>query len=73
MGAVGNRNLGIAHNISLQILKAKPVKGMSVRRCMKKCSRSEHYLKEVILLGSFLCVSPKYDTYKSFIIYNKIN
>lgn len=53
IGAAGNRNLRVARNIALQILKAKPVKGVSLRRRMKKCSRSESHLRELLLVGNF--------------------
>ena len=49
----GNRNLRVARNIALQILKARHTKGLSLRRKMKKCHRSEQYLKETMLVGNF--------------------
>lgn len=53
IGAASNRNLRVARNIALQILKAKPIKGMSYRRQMKKCFRSDSYLRELLLVGNF--------------------
>jgi predicted transposase YbfD/YdcC len=53
IGAASNRNLRIARNIALQILKAKPIKGMSYRRQMKRCYRSDNYLRELLLIGNF--------------------
>ncbi len=53
IGAASNRNLRVARNIALQMLKAKPVKGMSYRRRMKKCSRSDNNLRELLLVGNF--------------------
>lgn len=53
IGAASNRNLRVARNIALQMLKAKPVKGMSYRRQMKKCARSDAKLREFLLVGNF--------------------
>ena len=53
IGAASNRNLRIARNIALQILKTRPIKGMSYRRQMKKCYRSDTYLRELLLVGNF--------------------
>ncbi|NBV99773.1 MAG: hypothetical protein EBR67_09765, partial [Proteobacteria bacterium] len=47
------RNLWIAKNIALQKIKSKPVKGMSYRRQMKKCARSDQYLKDLLIVGNF--------------------
>lgn len=53
ISAASNKNLRVARNIALQILKAKPIKGMSYRRRMKKCSRSDTHLRELLLIGNF--------------------
>ena len=53
ISAKSNRNLRIARNIALQMLKSKPVKGMSYIRQMKKCARSDQYLKDFLIVGNF--------------------
>jgi predicted transposase YbfD/YdcC len=53
IGAGSNRNLRIARNIALQILKAQPDKKVSYKRQMKRCYRSDKYLKEALLVGNF--------------------
>jgi predicted transposase YbfD/YdcC len=53
IGPSSNRNLRIARNIALQMLKAKPIKGLSYRRQMKRCYRSDNRLRELLLVGNF--------------------
>lgn len=53
IGAASNKNLRMARNIALQMLKAKPVKGMSFRRRMKQCSRSTTHLQNLLVIGNF--------------------
>lgn len=53
ISARSNRVLRVARTIALQILKADPTKGMSIRRKKRKCGRSIDYLKEVLLVGKF--------------------
>jgi len=51
--ANSNRNLRVARNIALQILKAQPKKKVSYKRQMKRCYRSDSYLRETLLVGNF--------------------
>ena len=48
-----NRNLRVARNIALQLLRAEKTKGLSLRRKMKRCHRNEDFLREILLVGNF--------------------
>lgn len=49
----GNKNLRVARNIALQLLKADKTHNISIRRKMNRCRRSEEFLKKVLLIGNF--------------------
>jgi predicted transposase YbfD/YdcC len=53
ISAKANKNLRVARNIALQILKVKDTEGLSIRKKMKKCDRSEDYLRKVLSVGNF--------------------
>jgi predicted transposase YbfD/YdcC len=53
ISARSNKILRVARTIALQLLKAEPTKGMSIRRKQKRCHRSEEFLRMVLLIGNF--------------------
>jgi len=53
ISARSNRVLRVARTISLQLLKAEPTKGMSIRRKQRRCHRSEEFLRKVLTVGKF--------------------
>jgi len=53
ISARSNKVLRVARTIALQILKAEPTKGISIRRKKRRCGRSTDYLRKVLLVGNF--------------------
>lgn len=53
ISARSNKVLRIARTIALQLLKAEPTKGMSIRRKKRRCYRSTAFLRKVLTVGNF--------------------
>lgn len=48
-----NKNLRVARNIALQMLRADTTQKISLRRKMKRCHRSETFLRQMLTIGNF--------------------
>ena len=47
--ARSNKILRVARTIALQMLKAEPTQGLTIRKKKKRCQRSETFLKQVLM------------------------
>jgi predicted transposase YbfD/YdcC len=53
IGEDANENLRVARAIALQLLKTETTFKKGIKAKMRKCHRSEDYLKQVLLAGNF--------------------